>query len=284
MTAPTALVALDTAYRATQARTAIAVAQIVYRLWSSVRADDLSGTGASWLERSVRAVLAGQDRAAQTADAYVEQVRRLQAPGAAPFTPPRRPPNAEQVRKSLEFQAISKTARELFRVESVRAGELERPDVDSDSADRSAEGRRRQLMEAAITRTAGSAVRLVTVAGHEQIYDAVKADPVARGWCRTTKPGCCFFCAMLASRGFVYKEDSFEESDLRHHGPGNHKVHDFCGCGLRPSYGEDVLPDRNVELEQLWIDMKDLRKPGETDIQAWRRIYEASPLAASLGG
>ena len=288
MTAPVvapaaaALVALDAAYRASTARTAIAVARVLLNRWSSVEPDDLSGTGARWLAEAVQVVLAGQRNAKQLANVYTEQVRRLQAPNAPRFTPaPDRPITPDIIRKSLEFQAISTTARELYRVKAVRDGELESGVTDTESAIRSAEGRTAQLMEAAITRAAGTAVRQVTTAGHDQIYDNVMADPVATGWARTTRPGCCYFCAMLASRGFVYKEDSFEASDPRFHGPGEHKVHDNCGCGMRPSYSRnDPAPDRNQAYEDLWIDMKDLRLPGESDIQAWRRIYNESPLAA----
>ncbi len=275
------LAALDAAYRATQARTAIAVARILFDRWGQVQSDSLAATSAVFLRDAVAAILLGQERAVGTADAYVAQVRRLQAPGAAPYTlPTRKPPTAEQVRTSIEFQAISKTARELYRVENVRTTETDDPEADRESADRSAEGRKRQLMEEAISRAASSAVRYITTAGQEHVLAHIAADPVATGYARTTKPGCCYFCAMLASRGFVYKEDSFDESDARFQGPGEAKVHDSCGCGMRPSYSRsDPPPERNADLEQLWIDMKDLKMPGESDVQAWRRIYGASDLA-----
>jgi hypothetical protein len=85
---------------------------------------------------------------------------------------------------------------------------------------------------------------------------------------------------MLASRGLVYKEDSFEFSNEQFEGAGEQKVHDFCGCGLRPAYRDvDELPDRTAELEQMWIDSGSTRRPGETAINAFRRLYESSPLA-----
>lgn len=283
MTAPVMAV-LDTAYRATQAKTAIAVAKILLNRWTSVSPDNLAGTSQAWLRDAVAAVVAGQDRAAQTANQYADRVRRLQLPGAPPFTPPpRRPPNLEQIRSSLEFQAISTTAREVFRVENVRKTEQADPESDRESSDRTADGRKKQLMQDAIVRAASTAVRQVTTAGHDHIYDVVMADPEASGWARTTKPGCCYYCAMLASRGFVYKEDSFDESNVRFTGPGEHKIHDNCGCGLRPAYGRNnPAPDRNEALEDLWISMKDQKQPGESDVQAWRRIYGASELAQPL--
>ncbi len=289
MTAPVvaagtaSLAVLDAAYRATQARTAIAVANILFNRWGEVEPDNLATTGLVWMRDAIATVVAGQDRARSTADAYFAQVRRLQAPDASPFTPPpRKPPNLEQIRKSLEFTAFSTTARELNRVTAVRAGEADRdvPNDDQESADRSAEGRKAQLMEDAITRAASAAVRHVTTAGHDRIYDSIDADPVATGYARVTKPGCCYFCAMLASPALVFKDDSFDESDARFQGPGTVKVHDTCGCGLRPAFSRaDPAPERNEALEELWISMKDQKKPGESDVQAWRRIYGESELA-----
>ena len=290
MTAPTTtvasagtLAALDAAYRATQARTAIAVARILFDRWGNVEPDNLAGTGAAWMRDAIAAVLAGQGRARGNADAYVAQIRRLQAPGASPFTPPpAKPPNEEQIRKSLEYTGISTTAREVFRVESVREGVRDVPNTDQESEDRTSEGRKRQIMEDAISRAAAAAVRHITTAGQDRIHDLVQADPVATGYARTTKPGCCYFCAMLASRGFVYKEDSFDSSDARFSGPGNAKVHDSCGCGLRPAYSRaEPPPERNAELEELWTTIGENARDGETTVQTWRRIYEASPLAAS---
>lgn len=273
------LAVLDAAFRASQARIALATAKVIFARWPAVQADDLSGTSAAWLRDSIAVVLAGRARAEETADAYVAQVRRLQAPGTEPYSlPPTKPPSVEQIRKSLEFQAISTTARELYRVDNVRT--TASPDADQDSEDRTAAGSKQRLMQEAIARATATAVRHVTTAAHDRVYDHIDADPVATGWARVTKPGSCYFCAMLASRGAVYKEDSFDESDPRFHGPGNAKVHDTCGCGLRPIYSRsDPLPERNADLEQLWIDMKDLKMPGESDVNAWRRIYGESDLA-----
>ena len=287
MTAPVvaagaaALAVLDQAFRASQARIALATAKVIFARWPAVQADDLAGTSPTWLRDSIAVVLAGRARAEETADAYVAQVRRLHAPGAAPYAlPPTKPPSIEQIRKSLEFQAISTTAREFYRIDNVRTGVRDDPNADQDSEDRTADGSKQRIMQEAIARATATAVRHVTTAGQDRVYDHIAADPVATGWARTTKPGCCYFCAMLASRGAVYKEDSFEESDPRFSGPGNAKVHDTCGCGLRPIYSRsDPLPERNADLEQLWIDMKDLKMPGEGDVQAWRRIYGESELA-----
>lgn len=286
MTAPVgsaaAFYALDAAYRAAVANTSLAVLRAMAGAWRLLDPDDLSRTSSQWLEGSVQAVLAGQRDAVRLASTYADQVRRLSVPDAPLFVPPNpRPPNAEQVRSSLEFTGIKETARAIYRAESVQ--QTQAPDVEPverDSTARTTEGTKQRVMQEGLSRAAGSAIRLVNTAGRDQLEDIVRADAVAIGWARSTKPGCCYFCAMLASRGYVYKETSFEASNAQFKGVGEQKVHDNCGCGLRPIYNPfDPLPDRVEELDQMWQDMKDQRRPGETDIQAFRRIYEASPLA-----
>jgi hypothetical protein len=289
VTAPTAVAAatyatyraLDEAYRAEVARQALLVVGGLALYWRSVQAEDLRGTSPDFLERAVDLIVTGQARAQGLANLYAERVRRLAVPDAPAFTPPpARPPNREQIQTSIEFVAIKQTAREIYSLQR----SVETPpgaEVDEvESAQRTREGRTEQLMRDAITRAAGSATRYVTTAGHDQVIDNVKADPVALGWARTTKAGCCSFCAVLASRGAVYKEDSFELSDALFVGAGEHKVHDHCGCGLRPIYTEDdPLPDRQAEYEQMWIASGKQKRPGESPLNAFRRMYESSPLA-----
>lgn len=299
MTAPVAAsaaasyAALDAAYRSATAQTSIAVASGLLYRWTSVDGDDLAGTSARWLRESIELVLAGQRNAADLANRYTLAVRRLSLPGIPLFTPPEpRPPNVEQIQRSLEFTAIKSTAIELGRLEAVRDSAYAEPDLreegetgaDRDSAQRTYDGRREQLMRDAIKRAAGAAVRHVTSAGHRQIEDNVRADQLAIGWARTTKPGSCYFCAMLASRGFVYKEDSFTESNAKFEGIGEQKVHDSCGCGLRPLYNpSDPLPDRTEALEQLWAD-SGANFSGSRAINEFRRRYAESPLSQPLSG
>ncbi len=298
MTAPTvasaaaSYAALDAAYRAATAQTAIAVAQGLLYRWTSVSGDDLAGTSRDWLDDSIGLVLAGQRNAVEFANRYTLAIRRIAVPDAPLFTPPPpRPPNEEQIRRSLEYVAFKQTGREIGRLEAVRDASYTEPDdreegesPNRESEERTFQGRREQLMREAIRRAAGAAVRHVTSAGHRQIEDNVRNDAVAIGWARTTKPGCCYFCAMLASRGYVYKEESFEDSNARFGGVGEQKVHDNCGCGLRPIYSPvDPLPDRTEALEQMWIDMSNETSfAGQKAINEFRRRYEASELARPM--
>lgn len=272
---------LDEAYRAGQARIALTVARMMLGYWRQVDPANLAGTSTPWIDRSLELIQAAQARNVDLANAYTLRVRELAAPAAPPFTPPDpTPPNVEQIRRSIEFTGVSSTARELYRLESSTRTAPEADREEAESAQRTLDGRREQLMREAIARATAAAVRHVTTAGHEQIQRNIETDTAARGWVRTTKPGCCYFCAMLASRGAVYSEDSFDESDPRFTGPGQHKIHDSCGCGLRPVYSTtDPLPDRVEELDALWAESGRQRRAGESAVNAFRRLYEASDLS-----
>jgi hypothetical protein len=115
---------------------------------------------------------------------------------------------------------------------------------------------------------ARAAMRHVRNGARDTLDRVIQEDPRTIGYFRTTSTHPCFFCAMLASRGPVYDKDSFDESDPRFHGPGNAKVHDGCGCDLRPLYttaGADELT-RVREFEALW------KRTG--NLQAFREAYE----------
>lgn len=292
MTAPTLAVAtvgftaLDAAYRAAVARVALAVATAMLNDWKTVQPDNLAGSSARWLAASMGYIIAGQRQAGILANSYTTQVRRLSIPGAPAWTPPPLPdPNFEQLIRSLVYTGIASTARELERARAVRENdtvtfdeeELEdlrdRFQRDQDAAATEA-SMKQKIMQDAIARAANAAVRHVTTAGHDQIYANVQSDELAQGWYRTTKAGCCYFCAMLASRGAVYKEDSFAESNVRHQGPGDQKVHDSCGCGLRPFYNSaDPLPDQTEEFEKLWV-AEGAPHSGAEAVKRFRQAYE----------
>jgi hypothetical protein len=76
---------------------------------------------------------------------------------------------------------------------------------------------------------AGHAARIALDGGRTTTLDTVKADPVAVGWYRVTDGDPCAFCALLASRGVVYKE--FDTVDLT-----ATQVHNDCGCFGAPAF------------------------------------------------
>ena len=96
----------------------------------------------------------------------------------------------------------------------------------------------------------------------------------AVGYARVMDANPCPFCAMLGSRGAVYRSDAFESSNALFTGDNRFKVHDACECTLEPVYGRSAtdLPPGNAELAQQWAEIAS----GQDDPFAyWRRWRES---------
>lgn len=171
--------------------------------------------------------------------------------------------------------------------------ELDIPDLDWDEMDRAAEvslivtgpvsqkrkAKRDKWLELArgesFVESSGAASRHVLTGGRQSLLTLVREDTRAIGWVRVTDGDPCAFCAMLASRGPVYKQNSFSRSDPRWTGPGTVKVHDACACTLEAVYSRESLwPGRAAEFRRLWRQHIEKRYSGADARREWRRVYE----------
>ncbi|APT90497.1 hypothetical protein CSPHI_04985 [Corynebacterium sphenisci DSM 44792] len=133
--------------------------------------------------------------------------------------------------------------------------------------------------EQATSRAAGAVgakvARLVADGGRAVISDEVDSGRNgAIGYARVPDAAPCPFCAMLASRGAVYRSDAFKASNALFSGDGAFMVHDGCGCTLEPIYGRDAtdLPPGCAELAEQWAEIAS----GQDDPWAtWRRWRES---------
>jgi hypothetical protein len=119
----------------------------------------------------------------------------------------------------------------------------------------------------ALAAAAESAARVALNAGRQAVENTIAQDRLARGWMRVTDGDPCAFCAMLASRGAVYKSAQsagFELDPVR--GEIN-RYHDNCGCQVVPVFTRTpVLPGTTQRAEQLWRDsQRAARAAGELD-------------------
>ena len=280
------LAALDADHRARQARNATIVAAAVLYYWQRVDPADISGSGRSWLESSIAVITRGQESAAKISAANALAVRKIQVPSAPPLVVPPIPlVNVEQVTKSLSYMGLGGAAIRIdkaVRAPAARARqEAAQPPQQGEGAPPSLGQDQRvvQAMRIAGGQAAGAAVRHVQNGGRAMIDEIVKVDSIATGTVRVTRGDCCWFCSMLASRGPVYRTDSFDKSDPRFEGPGDHKVHDSCGCALRTVYltNEDEWPTDALRFRDLWDQAKVRAKDtGEYVQEAYRRLYESS--------
>lgn len=121
----------------------------------------------------------------------------------------------------------------------------------------------------ALALTLGTAYRYAADGGRLSIQDTAEADETALGWARVTDGNPCYFCAMLASRGPVYKS---ERHALRR--KDGRRYHNGCGCMAEPvyEYGQP-WPGAGRKYEELWkSSTQGLR--GNDAINAFRRAHE----------
>lgn len=234
---------LTQSYKSATNREAAKIAALIALYYQRrVNVED-PGSIERWLELMIPRLIRTADTEAERARLYFETIRfleigeRLGAEAATGMVD-------DGVRKSLL------TVGPYDMVNKMRV--IETQDV-------SPTQRRALVAEAKAATTkklAAAVVRHAQAGGRQTIHRAAEQDAVALGWVRVTRAKPCAFCAMLASRGLQYrsfKEGSFDESDARFTGDGDAKVHDGCGCSLKPVYSDnDPLVDRTKEFADLW--------------------------------
>jgi hypothetical protein len=118
--------------------------------------------------------------------------------------------------------------------------------------------------------TAGAIFRHTANAGRGTIYNTAQRDRRALGYARVTDGKPCYFCAMLASRGAVYK--SAESAGAR---GSAHRYHDGCGCTVQPIYSpDDSVPGNGDKYADLWTESTK-GASGAAAVRAFRRAYDA---------
>ncbi|MFB7672939.1 hypothetical protein ACFC26_16175 [Kitasatospora purpeofusca] len=120
------------------------------------------------------------------------------------------------------------------------------------------------LMRDSGATASGAGDREALRGGRTLIHSASAADRRVLGWARITDADPCAFCAMLASRGAVYRtrdaavlrgfaDSGRRSADVLDPEAELQKYHDMCHCQVVPVYSTSVeLPDSSRELEQLW--------------------------------
>lgn len=128
-----------------------------------------------------------------------------------------------------------------------------------------------QALDAAEQSLESSVERLVLDQGRTAIIDAVQDDKMAKGWARVTEPGCCYFCALLATRGAVYKSRdtaSFEAHTKQPNGSGG-----TCRCHAEPVFN---AYEPTAQIRQWASDHERLKdeRGGKLSLIEWRRAFE----------
>lgn len=257
---------LTAAEQAATQRLATQYAALAYALWTRwATPDDIDQNWLRIIDLLVPQILKARTQAAGTSRAYYQAFRKLEAPAAASWKPDT--PLVTLDRSVIET-SLRVTGPVAFKdkLKKISGADL-KPEVQKALV--------RKMFEEAGKGMGQAVLRHVADGARKQIAADTKADPVALGWARVTKSAApCYFCAMLASRNFVYDKESFTESNSRFVGEGEAKAHDNCACTLEPRFDRNApLPGRAEEFSELWG--KSTRgKSGQAAIIAFRRAYE----------
>lgn len=137
-------------------------------------------------------------------------------------------------------------------------------------ARRAGQGPQQAKNTAGVT-VSGSTSRLVAGGGRETVHRSVEEDGQALGYQRVTDADPCSFCAMLASRGPVYKT----ERTAGARGSGR-RYHDHDACSVAPVFSDSDRDwvARVESLSDQWV-RATRGLSGDEARNAWRRYWES---------
>jgi len=171
-------------------------------------------------EAAVAALVFTYGRASATMAARFYQQQRAGIPGRFPVMPAD-PATLEQVTKSLGWatKGLWSAAPDLAAVRTL---------------------------------TNGVAQKMVVQTARNTLLDAIEKDTRCRGWARVARPDGCSFCALLSTRGAVYKTE--RTATVTKDGTA---YHDHCHCVPVPLFADHYEPPAYV--------------------REWQRIYTEAP-------
>ncbi|MFP3914946.1 MAG: hypothetical protein ACLFWM_08725 [Actinomycetota bacterium] len=227
------------AHRRLQARLATLTVAEMRALWRLLDPQDIDSTVDGWVLASGRLIRQQHDASVQIAERYLTRFRQAEIGQPHTGTLPRPGLSDEAVRTSLLVTGPFRIRKKLGQ-----GGDL------ADAA-----------RTAFLTSTA-AATRHALNGGRDLVIGAVNQDRRAVGWARATSARPCAFCALLASRGPVYKTEA----------SATFQPHDACACHPEPVYRDDSeWPGRARE----WSDLYSEAAQGQSDpLTTFRRAYE----------
>lgn len=182
--------------------------------------------------------------------------------------------------EAMSFERVESAYRALLRKQAVdhSADAVKTIRADESLSPESAISQIEAAHEAAGSIGSGTVDAAGMQAGREVIQEAVRKDRLVKLVARGTSADPCAFCAMLASRGFVYRnEKTAGLSDEVE------KFHINCHCfPIVRWVRESELPELNAYFQEKWSEVT-AGYSGHDAVKAWRRwIYaqrKANPSA-----
>lgn len=280
---------LTEANRETQASITAAVVEAIRDLFMEIiRLDDLDGSGAEFVRRALPVVVAGRKMAYQAALKYLEAFRRVELRGLvedeelAPKDSDRYSVDVDLLRRYTAKDAVvdwgGEDPKDDLTPPPRIAAELHSAGVVVVKSRIARGASPEEAKKRGADSVGARVVRHVADGGRAPLAAEVRTgNRGAVGYARVVDADPCPFCAMLASRGAVYRSDAFEDSNALFSGDSKFKVHDGCECTLEPVYGRSVtaLPAGSAELARQWAEIASGRPDA---FGYWRRFKESGTL------
>lgn len=233
------------AYRRRSKAASADVARGAVSLWPLLDQDDLRSFVA-WQDAIIRLVREGRVEATDLAADYL----RRSAAAQGVTTAVQLPDVLDEVRLR---EALRITGFVAYRV-ARRAGQTPA-----------------QASASALVRSTGTALTATVHAGRDTVRQTVARDVRAKGWRRVTDGQPCSFCALLASRGEVYKESTVR-----------FQAHGADGCTAEPVWQDLPLSADAQRWDELYIDST-AGLSGRAALNAFRRAYAKQAASTNPG-
>lgn len=203
-------------------------------LWNLLDPVRVNETAGPWLGRSLDTVIRYRQRSARSAVEYYGELRHVEIGGAVEQPPV---PEIDAATRARIASSLIVTGPTEIRARVV---------IGEDPED---------AAESALTAVQGSAGRHALNGGRQSLARAGEEDRRVVAYARVTAEKPCWFCAMLSSRGFVYrsKAGAGGRKNSSFTGDGLYKFHDFCACTVEPVFRADAPKSRHaLAHEELW--------------------------------
>ncbi|WJN63184.1 MuF-like injected head protein [Streptomyces phage phiScoe45] len=160
-------------------------------------------------------------------------------------------------------------------------------DLDTEAPAKDVDRLRDEAHAQAGARQAATAERVAMNGGRSTVWNHAQRDRRALGYIRLSRTGTpCGWCAMLISRGPVYRSEASATGGgaVSNFGDGD-KYHDNCHCYAEPVFSREQYRNSpiyalNRQYEELWPQVtKGLS--GKAAISAWRRFIRTEQQAAA---
>jgi hypothetical protein len=242
------------------------------RLWPLLDVRRLDATAPEWLRLNVQTIAEHRRESAWAAAAYYERLRAAEAASVPPYRARWLDSQVDTVAHNAIRQSLIVTGPVAIKKASAKLTVITGTDPDA-VAQRALD----KIRATALTQVEGAASRHVLDGGREVLREEAARDPVALGFARRSDGDPCYFCALMISRGFVYRSetDAGRSANTKFVGDGLYKFHDHCACTLEPLFNRDTpLPADADKYDRIY------RKAtaglsGERAIAAFRAAYDA---------